>query len=443
MPDYRDIYNHVVSTDQRYNLAENSPGLRAVIKATDQLTMLSGRSLDVGCGVGFVVEYLSGREFDLNAFGIDISDQSIEKSKTRLANIAGSRQRLIAVADQKLPFEDNFFSLVTCFDMLEHLDPVDIEMTLQEIHRVLRPGGVFFGSVSCRTSGVEDQFGDNLHRTVKSPDWWIEKVSPDRAEYDGHRVQLSLWKHIPLIDSHPPANAKAQSQATNQGAVETPASAKIQMNQLGGQSSLQSNSPSAMTNAATGVATAGVASQVLDHHPHDSAELYQKIYDDNPWYGDADQGRCPGVRLMPEYKDWLLSPVMDLGCGRGQTVERLRSSGMQADGMDQIVNNPDMRVGDITKPIEGIGNYASVVCVDCIEHLYPEQVLGLFENMKQVKRQAFSIHNGESTGTGQELHVNRMSFPDWTKLIREHFDIASAIKITEDQMLYLTQAKPE
>lgn len=70
-------------------------------------------------------------------------------------------------------------------------------------------------------------------------------------------------------------------------------------------------------------------------------------------------------------------------------------------------------------------------------------MLGLFENMKQVKRQALSIHNGESTGTGQELHVNRMSFLDWTRLIREHFAIASAIKITEEQVLYLTQAKPE
>ena len=201
MPDYREIYNHTVTSDQRYNLAENSPGLRAVIKATDQLSMITGRSLDVGCGVGFVVEYLSGREFDLNVFGIDISDQSIEKAQTRLARFKGSQKRLVAVSDQKLPFDDDFFSLVTCFDMLEHLDLADVETTLAEINRVLRPGGVFYCSVSCRKSGVEDQFGDNLHRTVKSPDWWIEKVAPDRAEYDGQRVQLGLWKRTPRTDS--------------------------------------------------------------------------------------------------------------------------------------------------------------------------------------------------------------------------------------------------
>lgn len=201
MPDYRDIYNHVVSSDQRYNLAENSPGLRAIIQATHHISLLSGRSLDVGCGVGFVVEYLSGRTFDLNAFGVDVSDLAIEKAKTRLQSIPGSKQRLHVLLDQSLPFEDNHFSLVTCFDVLEHLDKQDIDATLAEVWRVLRPGGVFFGAVSCRKSGVIDDQGENLHRTVESPDWWIRLIEPDRAEYDGHRIQLSLWKHLPLIAS--------------------------------------------------------------------------------------------------------------------------------------------------------------------------------------------------------------------------------------------------
>ena len=69
------------------------------------------------------------------------------------------------------------------------------------------------------------------------------------------------------------------------------------------------------------------------------------------------------------------------------------------------------------------------------------QVDGLFENMKQVQRQAFSIHNGPSADTGKELHVNRMSFIDWSKKIREHFDIAAAIQIHPEQMLYLTQTR--
>ena len=310
-----------------------------------------------------------------------------------MQHIPGGPKQVCVLDSQKLPFEDHFFSLITCFDVLEHLDEQDIDTTISEILRALRPGGVFLGSVSCRKSGVDDLHGDNLHRTVKSPDWWINKFGPDNAQYDGKRQQLTLWKHLPLLTQPTCTNNNVASQS----------------------SEIQLPSPS-------------------------SAALYQKIYDENPWYGDANQDRCPGVRLLPQYQDWLRGPVMDLGCGRGQTVTAIRQLGLQASGVDQIESNPEMQVGDITQPIENIEMFASIVCIDCIEHLYDDQVAGLFENFKKVDRQAFSIHNGESTGTGQELHVNRKTFDDWHTLISEHFEIVKTIPITSEQMLYLTQS---
>ena len=407
MPDYREIYNDIVATDQRYNLPGNSPGLRVVMESAPRLRMISGRSLDIGCGVGFAVEYLSGPTFDLVPFGVDVSDLAIQRASERMAHVPGSRQRLATLTNQLLPFEDDFFSLVTCMDVLEHLDEVDIRTAIAEMHRVARKGAVLLLSVSTRKSGVVDKYGDNLHRTVRGIDWWVELFNPDHAEFDGHRSQLTLWKHLTLVEQ----SLEPTQQATTEGGERSDGSQALS------------------------------ESELVDGHPRESAELYQKIYDDNPWYGNAEQGRCPGVRLLPEYQDWLQSPVMDLGCGRGQTVEKLREVGLEAEGIDQIQLNPSMRVGDITKPISGMNDFNSAVCIDCIEHLYEDQVLGLFENMKQVQRQAFSIHNGESNGTGQELHVNRKSFVDWTKLVREHFDIATAIQLHENQILYLTQRK--
>jgi SAM-dependent methyltransferase len=201
MPDYQDIYNEVVNRDIRYNLAENSPGLRVTTKATDALSLLSGRSLDVGCGVGFVLDYLSGPSFDLMPYGVDASDLSIDKAKVRLKPYRGSEQRLFVSEAQKLPFENDFFSLVTCFDMLEHLDPPDISEAWKEIQRVLRIGGVFFGAVSCRKSGIMDRHGDNLHRTVWSVDQWLQFFEPDRAEYDAVRSQLMIWKHLRQVEN--------------------------------------------------------------------------------------------------------------------------------------------------------------------------------------------------------------------------------------------------
>jgi SAM-dependent methyltransferase len=396
MTDYQKIYNEVVRTSDRYNLAEYSPGFRNVIHATDQLVSLSGRCLDIGCGVGFVVEHLVGRPFFLHPYGVDTSNLAVDQARKRLqARIPNSEERVVRADCMSLPFEDDFFALVTCFDVLEHLDEADIFQTLAEISRVVRTGGVFFGSVSCRTSEAKDIHGENLHRTVRSPDWWIENTQPDRAVFDGHREQLILWKRAPFGDD---------SQLFKK-------------------------------------ARATTGESELAHHPAESKALYQKIYDENPWYGDAREGRCPGVRLLPHYQDWLLGPVIDLGCGRGHTVEKLRESGIKAEGIDQISKHPDMMVGDITKPIENLNRFQSAVCIDCIEHLYDEQVQGLFSNMKQVKRQAFSIHNGESTGTGQELHVNRRPFDQWRSIIEEHFVIEKEIALHDMQMLYLTSTR--
>ena len=295
---------------------------------------------------------------------------------------------------QQLPFEDKFFSLVTCFDVLEHLDEPDIQSTWSEIQRVLRPRGTILCSVSCRKAGSDDKFGDNLHRTVRSVEWWLDQLKPDRVEFDVARSQLTIWKR---------------------------------------------NLPGKRTAVVPGTTAATTDRSV--HEESDTASLYQNIYDENPWYGNAELDRCPGVRLLPQFVDWLEGPVLDLGCGRGHTVEKLRELGFDAFGIDQIRCHPEMQVGDITSPIVEIEKFGSVVCIDCIEHLPDEKLEGLFENMKSVKRQAFSIHNGESSGTGVELHINRLSFVEWSERIRKHFDIAAAIQVSPEQMLYLTQSR--
>ena len=165
---------------------------------------------------------------------------------------------------------------------------------------------------------------------------------------------------------------------------------------------------------------------------------YQRIYADFEWYGDARQDRCPGVRLLPEYQDWLRSPVLDLGCGRGHTVEALRELGFAAEGIDQVAVGAGMRVGDVCRPIDDIRSFRSVICIDCIEHLTDRQVEGLVANMVQVERQAFSIHNGSSRDTGEELHVNRKPFEEWERILGASFRIEDKITIHREQMLYLT-----
>ncbi len=196
MPDYRAIYNDVIEREENYNKAECSPGYQNCVEFGHGLSLLGGRSLDFGCGVGFVLEYLAAPPYRFEVYGVDASDVAVLRARQRLGRFPfDAVARIRHVTTSRLDsFDDDYFSLVTSFDVLEHLDESDILASWSEFLRVLRRGGLFFGSVSCRPSGYEDQFGDNLHRTVRGVDWWIERLQPDRALFDAARSQLLIWK---------------------------------------------------------------------------------------------------------------------------------------------------------------------------------------------------------------------------------------------------------
>lgn len=91
--------------------------------------------LDAGCGAGGMMECLSKYG---QVTGIDVSKEMVEHCR----NIG-----LSATCDSilKLPFQDHFFDLVLCLDVLEHLPD---EMTaLEELKRVIKPEGVLVLSV--------------------------------------------------------------------------------------------------------------------------------------------------------------------------------------------------------------------------------------------------------------------------------------------------------
>jgi SAM-dependent methyltransferase len=212
MPNYREIFNQFITDNKRERLAENSSGLRQVTRAADQLTLLSGRTLDIGCGLGFVVEYLTSPSFNLKPFGCDVSDETVVRAIERTKHIPGLNQRFYATSDQTLPFKDDFFGVISCFDVLQHLEESDMDATLAEVQRVARAKTVFLGSVVCDESPHNDQFGDNLNRSVQSPDWWIAKIAPDRIEFDCNSKQLTWWKRF---DAPTPAPKPTNSPSEN------------------------------------------------------------------------------------------------------------------------------------------------------------------------------------------------------------------------------------
>lgn len=102
--------------------------------------------LEYGCAVGTVSVSLS--PVCRSITGIDISDVAIQKA-TRHADLQGAKNaNFFAMNAERMTFPDNSFDLVFGSGIIHHLD---VERSLGEISRVLRPGGqaVFWEPLGC------------------------------------------------------------------------------------------------------------------------------------------------------------------------------------------------------------------------------------------------------------------------------------------------------
>ena len=93
--------------------------------------------LDIGAGTGIILKVL--RDFG-ETFGIEYSLQAIKYIKER-----GLQQIICADANQFLPFKKDTFAIITCLDVLEHLEK-DVGL-LNEMIRVSKPGGYILVAV--------------------------------------------------------------------------------------------------------------------------------------------------------------------------------------------------------------------------------------------------------------------------------------------------------
>ena len=101
------------------------------------------RLLDLGCGEGrHAISACLAQPVE--AVGVDRRAQDLQTARARARQFAPKsdkvRQPLLALAEARgLPFADLSFDQVICSEVLEHIH--DYGAVIQEIHRVLKPGG--------------------------------------------------------------------------------------------------------------------------------------------------------------------------------------------------------------------------------------------------------------------------------------------------------------
>lgn len=90
--------------------------------------------LDAGCGTGGSFPFLSGYG---TVTGVDISRYALHLSLTR------GKWPVLQGSVDKLPFADESFDMLTCFDVLSQVPPGADDEALREFSRVLKKDGLF------------------------------------------------------------------------------------------------------------------------------------------------------------------------------------------------------------------------------------------------------------------------------------------------------------
>ena len=103
----------------------------------------AARVLDVGCGSGWATRMLAEFAFNGRVTGIDISDEMI--SVARASSKSQPNVDFEIASAEQLPFNGHEFTHAFSMESLYYYR--NIPQALKEIHRVLKPGGLFVAVV--------------------------------------------------------------------------------------------------------------------------------------------------------------------------------------------------------------------------------------------------------------------------------------------------------
>ena len=137
MPSWNDLF-----TDPRFHWKEPDPG---VVESAPRW-VAEGRRLvyDLGCGAGRHVAHLSA--LGLEVVGSDIAPNGLEVAARDLG-AARLPARLVRADMTAAPFRDGVFDAALSTNVLNHGRRAALQRAVDEVGRVLRPGGEFYLTV--------------------------------------------------------------------------------------------------------------------------------------------------------------------------------------------------------------------------------------------------------------------------------------------------------
>jgi SAM-dependent methyltransferase len=115
--------------------------------------------LDIGCGFGWCeLNFIDRGVGKITA--TEISEKDIETAKK---NVKSEKVEYAVASATDLPFKDEAFDTVVCWEVIEHIPKNTEHLLFSEVKRVLKPGGSFYLSTPNAT----------LFSNILDPAWWL------------------------------------------------------------------------------------------------------------------------------------------------------------------------------------------------------------------------------------------------------------------------------
>ena len=171
--------------------------------------------LEIGCGIGYYSAFLSNYAEKVVATDLEVEDVSthspgLQPTRDYLQDLNIDNVEVLAASGDDLPFPDSSFDMVFSSHVLEHIP--DREKAINEINRVLKPGGYNFCVTPAGTDRIYAFFNFYIYLISRVYYHTIGKrlkKKPEGGEPSGEAVpqgqlQSSIKKQLKHFPFPPP-----------------------------------------------------------------------------------------------------------------------------------------------------------------------------------------------------------------------------------------------
>jgi ubiquinone/menaquinone biosynthesis C-methylase UbiE len=137
--------------------------------------------LEIGFGNGKFFDKIFSTANNLKISGLDFSPKMVKVATSNNPSTSNSGKLTLRLgSSDKIPFPDNSFDKIFCINVIYFWEqPAD---HLQEIYRVLKPGGTFYTSIRTKESLVQMPFA-KYGFNVYTQDEWINMLETNLLHF--------------------------------------------------------------------------------------------------------------------------------------------------------------------------------------------------------------------------------------------------------------------